>query len=513
MLKKLRIGPKLLLAPAMVLVLLILTSGSAYYGLVRQNASMENLVQVRAARLKAAADVSGEAKFAHANIYQLLAWINGSFAQARLDALIADIKAKHGAIERQLAALAKVSAPDERKLVEASMQSLAAYRKGVLDTIELAQMDLSIAANSMTKAETQFVRLNAQLAQLSALEKTLSERAHLQAKADFHSLGVSMAALVLLSIALSILVTMLVRNALLREIRAISDVVVELASGNLVPGAPNDGRDEIADTSHVLDRAIGNLNQTLRTILDAVHSIDTASHEIAVGNLDLSTRTEMQAASLQQTASAMQGLTLAVKENAGNAKLACELSASASDLARKGGGAVGRAVATMDTIRANSRQIVDIIGVIDGISFQTNILALNAAVEAARAGEQGRGFAVVANEVRHLAQRSGQSAKDIRSLLSGSVQATDQGVKSVLEASSTMDQLAASVQAISALLQDISGAAGKQTLAIGDVSGSVSRLDEDTQRNAALVEQTTSASQAMRAKAGELTALAARFTL
>ncbi|MBW8902039.1 MAG: MCP four helix bundle domain-containing protein, partial [Massilia sp.] len=153
MLKKLRIGPKLLLAPGLVLVLLTLLSGAAYYGMVRQNASLENMVQVRAARLKAAADVSGDAEYAHANIYQLLAWINGSFAKARLDALIADITRKHAAIASDLAALAAVSDPAERKIVEASIVALAGYRKSVAETIEMAQVDQSIATNSMQKAE------------------------------------------------------------------------------------------------------------------------------------------------------------------------------------------------------------------------------------------------------------------------------------------------------------------------------------------------------------------------
>src|SRR5476651_1161542 len=245
MLAKLRIGPKLLLAPGLVLILLIVTSASAYVGMVRQNASLENLVEVRAARLKTAADVAGDSKYAHANIYQLLAWINGSFAQPRLDALIAQIKARHAAVEAQLKALAAVSDAAERPIVEASMASLAAYRKAVLDTIKMAQMEQSIATNSMAKAEMQFVVLTGQLAQLAALEKHLSEQAH---------------------------------------------------------------ADDSAATSRMLDQTIGNLNQTLRTILASVRSIDLASHEIASGNLYLSTRTEMQAGSLQQTASAMENL-------------------------------------------------------------------------------------------------------------------------------------------------------------------------------------------------------------
>jgi hypothetical protein len=171
MLKKLRIGPKLLLAPGLVLILLIVTAGSAYYGMVRQNASLENLVQVRAARLKAAADVSGDAKYAHANIYQLLAWINGSFAKARVDALTADIGRKHVAIAARLAEMAAVADPAERQIIDASAAALVGYRKSVQATIELAQVDQSTATASMSKAEKEFGQLNTQLGQLSALER------------------------------------------------------------------------------------------------------------------------------------------------------------------------------------------------------------------------------------------------------------------------------------------------------------------------------------------------------
>ncbi|WP_295991309.1 methyl-accepting chemotaxis protein [Rugamonas sp.] len=497
MLKKLRIGPKLLLAPGLVLILLVVTSASAYYGMVRQNASLENLVQVRAARLKAAADVAGDTKYAHANIYQLLAWVNGSFAQARLDALIGQIKARHGAIEAALTALAAVSDPAERRIVEASMQSLAAYRKAVLDTIDLAQMDQSIATNSMAKAEKQFVVLNEQLAQLAALEKRLSEQAHAGAVAEFHTRGLTMAALLLLSIALSLAVTMLVRTAMLRDIRAIADAVVGLAAGRLTHGRRNEGRDEIAETSRVLDQTIANLNQTLRTILASVRSIDVASHEIASGNLDLSTRTEMQAGSLEQTASAMENLTLAVKDNAANARQACELAASASALAVRGGAAVDQAVLTMDTIRASSRKIVDIIGVIDGISFQTNILALNAAVEAARAGEQGRGFAVVAAEVRTLAQRSAAAAREIKTLIAASVATIDSGSASVHQAGSSMGDIVASVRQVNDVIGRISVASAEQAQGIAEVNQAVGQMDDVTQQNAALVEQAAAAAESL----------------
>ena len=513
MLKKLRIGAKLLLAPCLALILLVMTSGSAYYGMGRQNASLENMVQVRVARLKAAADVSGDAKFAHANAYQLLAWINGGFAQARLDALILQIKTRHESIAAQLARLAKVSDPAERKLLDAAMRSLASYRKSVIDTIEIAQMDQSLAANFMLKAETLFARLNEQLAQLSALEQTLGEHAYLDAKAEFQFLVGMIAVLVSFSIALSILVTLLVRNAMLRDIRAISNVVVDLAAGRLMVGKRNEGNDEIAATSRVLDQTIGNLNQTLRTISYAVHSIDVASHEIATGNMDLSSRTELQSGSLAQTVSAMDHLTLAVKENATNARLACELAASASGLAVKGGKAVDLAVSTMATIRANSRKIVEIIAVIDGISFQTNILALNAAVEAARAGEQGRGFAVVAAEVRNLAQRSAAAAKEIKVLIATSVASIDGGSASVHEAGNSMGDIVASVKQVNDIIGRISTASAEQAAGIADVNQAVGQMDDVTQQNAALVEQAAAAAQSLQEQAVNLSNAMAVFKI
>ena len=497
MLKKLRIGPKLLLAPCLVLILLIVTSGSAYYGMMRQNASMENMVQLHMARLKMAADVSGEARYAHANIYQFLAWVNGSFAQARLDALGLQIKTRHDTIGAQLTVLGASPVAAEKVLVDSALASLAAYRKAVRDTLEIATMDLSIAANSMAKAETQFVRLNEQLAQLSALEKTLSEQAHLAAKQEFQTLGLMMGGMVLLSIILSLLVTMRVRAVMLAEIGGISAVVVELAAGKLTLGPPNDGRDEIAETSRVLDTTIANLNGTLRTILGAVLSIDTAAHEIAIGNMDLSTRTEKQAGALAETASAMHNLTLAVKENADNARLARQLAASASALAVKGGAAVNQAVRTMDTIGENSRKIVDIIGVIDGISFQTNILALNAAVEAARAGEQGRGFAVVASEVRTLAQRSAAAAREIKILISTSVATIASGTASVNEAGSNMGTIVASVQQVNDIIGRINQASTEQAEGISNVNQAVCQIDDVTQQNAALVEQAAAAAHSL----------------
>ena len=224
-----------------------------------------------------------------------------------------------------------------------------------------------------------------------------------------------------------------------------------------------------------------------------MHSIDTASQEIASGNLDLSARTEMQASSLEETASAMETLTDAVRENASNAKRANDLAASAAVLATEGGKAVERAVITMDQIKSSSRKIVEIIGVIDGISFQTNILALNAAVEAARAGEQGRGFAVVAAEVRTLAQRSAAAAKEIKTLIAASVDSIDAGSASVNAAGSSMGDIVASVQQVNDIIERISEASSEQAEGIAEVNLAVGQMDGMTQQNAALVEEAAAA--------------------
>ncbi|WP_426115150.1 methyl-accepting chemotaxis protein [Massilia sp. PWRC2] len=497
MLSKLRIGPKLLLAPGLVLILLVTTAGSAWHGMVRQNASMENLVQVRAARLKATADIAGDAKHAHANIYQLLAWINGSFAKARVDGLTTDIGRRHTDIAARLAALAAVADASERTLLKTSAEALAAYRASVQQTIELAQVDQSTATASMSKAEKQFSVLHVQLDQLARLERHLSEAAFAAARAEYNTQVVTMAALVLLSVALSLVATMLVRRAMLHDIRAIAEVVAELAEGRLAKGQANSGRDEIAATSRALDHTIERLTSSLRSIMLSVRSIDTASQEIATGNLDLSSRTELQASSLEETASAMQTLTVAVKDNASNARQASALAASAAVLAASGGDAVGRAVGSMASIKASSRKIVEIIGVIDSISFQTNILALNAAVEAARAGEQGRGFAVVASEVRTLAQRSAAAAKEIKTLIADSVAIIEGGSAAVNEAGSSMGAIVASVEQVNDIIRRISSASAEQAEGIAEVNLAVGQMDDMTQQNAALVEQAAAAAASL----------------
>ncbi|MGY4831243.1 methyl-accepting chemotaxis protein [Sphaerotilaceae bacterium SBD11-9] len=260
-----------------------------------------------------------------------------------------------------------------------------------------------------------------------------------------------------------------------------------------------------------LAQMAGGLREMVTQIRITSDSIATASNEIATGNLDLSQRTERTASNLQQTASSMEQLTGSVRHTAESAHGANQLASSASGVAAKGGAVVGEVVSVMEQISASSKKIADIISVIDGISFQTNILALNAAVEAARAGEQGRGFAVVAAEVRSLAQRSAQAAKEIKGLIGESVDRVESGSRLVQDAGSTMNQIVDSVKRVTDIIGEITAASNAQSTDIGQVNGTVTQLDQMTQQNAALVEQSSAAAESLREQAGQLARAVARF--
>ncbi|WP_447741795.1 methyl-accepting chemotaxis protein [Variovorax boronicumulans] len=264
-------------------------------------------------------------------------------------------------------------------------------------------------------------------------------------------------------------------------------------------------------------RGMGEMEDTLTDLVTRIKastdSIAVASRQIAAGNQDLSSRTEEQASSLEQTAASMEELTSTVKQNADNARQANQLAVSASEVAVKGGAVVSQVVDTMGSINASSRKIVDIIGVIDGIAFQTNILALNAAVEAARAGEQGRGFAVVASEVRSLAQRSAAAAKEIKTLIGDSVEKVEEGSKQVAEAGRTMEEIVGSVKRVTDIMGEITAASQEQTSGIEQINQAITQMDQVTQQNAALVEEASAAAQSLQEQAGALVEAVSTFKL
>ncbi|GAB7564564.1 methyl-accepting chemotaxis protein [Methylobacillus methanolivorans] len=282
------------------------------------------------------------------------------------------------------------------------------------------------------------------------------------------------------------------------------EVAETVAAGDLTTSVAVHSKDEIGQLLQALKKMNDNLAGIVGEVRTGTETIATASSQIASGNLDLSSRTEEQASSLEETASAMEELTSTVKQNADNAQQANQLAASASGVAVQGGQVVEQVISTMQSISDSSKRIADIIGVIDGIAFQTNILALNAAVEAARAGEQGRGFAVVASEVRNLAQRSANAAKEIKSLITDSVESVEVGSKLVEQAGATMREVVNSVQRVTDIVSEISAASHEQSTGIEQVNQAIGQMDEVTQQNAALVEEAAAASQSLQDQAASL---------
>ncbi len=288
-------------------------------------------------------------------------------------------------------------------------------------------------------------------------------------------------------------------------------VAQALAKGDLTQTVSRDYQGAFNDVKQNLNGTVENLKELVGQIKDATDTINTASKEIASGNADLSQRTEEQASSLEETASSMEELTSTVKQNAENAKQANQLAIGASDIASKGGAVVSQVVTTMDSINGSSRKIVDIISVIDGIAFQTNILALNAAVEAARAGEQGRGFAVVAGEVRNLAQRSAAAAKEIKTLIGDSVEKVEGGSKLVAQAGQTMEEIVTSIKRVTDIMSEITAASQEQSQGIEQVNTAITQMDEVTQQNAALVEQAAAAAESLEEQAQNLSVSVGTF--
>ena len=287
----------------------------------------------------------------------------------------------------------------------------------------------------------------------------------------------------------------------------------EMAAGNLSTDIRISGTAESTGALRALKTLQEEFRKTIGAIRSGTHEVSTASSEIATGNQDLSQRTEQTASNLQPAASSMEQLTVTVRQSADAARQANQLASSAAEVAARGGAVVSQVVATMDDITASSKKIADLIGTIDGIAFQTNILALNAAVEAARAGEQGRGFAVVASEVRSLAQRSAEAAKEIKTLIGASVEKVEGGSRLVADAGATMNEIVSSVKHVSDIIAEITAAAGEQSQGIGEINGAVAQLDQMTQQNAALVEESTAAAESMKEQAVRLAALVGVFKL
>ena len=341
----------------------------------------------------------------------------------------------------------------------------------------------------------------------------MMERSGQEAADQYHGKTLVMLAIAALAVLLGGGFAWWTTRSITRPVRHAVEVAQHVADGNLCSEIRTGARDEIGQLLEALRQMNGSLTRIVADVRGGAETIATASAEIADGNLDLSARTEQQAGALEETAAAMEELTSTVRQNAENAQQANQLASDASGVAARSGEVVQQVVSTMQGISEASRRIVDIIGVIDGIAFQTNILALNAAVEAARAGEQGRGFAVVASEVRSLAQRSATAAKEIKVLIDDSVAQVDAGGRLVVQAGATMGEVVDSVRRVSHIVGEISMATQEQRAGIEQVNHAITHMDETTQQNAALVEQAAAAAKSLQDQSQRLRELVGIFRL
>ncbi len=515
MLSRLKIGPKLLLAPGVVLLLLVLLSSGAYYAMVRQHASLQTIVGPRADQMRSAAGLAEQAQRVHADTYKLLTWLGSSFSQGRIDALVFGVKRQHEAIERSFALLSRQTPPRslERRHVEQAASAHRAYVAAAREVVELAQSDETIGANAMIKPEAAFSLMTQRMAMLAALERELSEEASSSAAADFRLAAALMPVVLLLAVAVSLAITMAVRRVLLRDIRAIGAAAMNLASGDLTIREHDYGRDEIGDTSRALDAGIRNLSGTLRTVLESARTIGSASRDIALGSLSMQGRTLYRQRALRETGDALRSLHDRARSSADDAGTVDGLARTAAHSAHFGKTNVEAMAASMASVKEDALRAAAVAAAIDLIAGEAGTLALNAALGAARGGEEGREFADAAAQVRQLAQRAASAAREVRELAARSVHEIDRCAGSALAAGSSLAQVAGSVRAVEDIVGRIRSDSMGQGGRLREIDGAIVRMDEVTQRNCVLVEEAAAAARTLQSHALALSRTVASFRL
>jgi methyl-accepting chemotaxis protein len=488
---------------AVLLSLAIAASALGIYALSASHDDTERLVHGDVARLAAALRLDSAARANGRRLPEMLLGRDPATTEKMLQHVAENAKTTAQAVDE----LEKLVDHEAGKKALASISAAASrftvsYRK-LLMLVKRGQHDDAVAAFH-TQVSPALDLYTAAIADLVKIEENAMREALAGSDTRFVSARGMLVALAAAMVLLGVLISWRVARSITKPLARAVDVAQRVAAGDLTTSVDATGTDETAQ----LLRALADMNDALKGIVGEVRSgtdlIVAASDALAAGNSDLSQRTEQQAASLEETASSMEELTSTVRQNAGNAKQANVLAAAAAKVAEAGGEVVGEVVQTMSAINDSSKKIADIIGVIDSIAFQTNILALNAAVEAARAGEQGRGFAVVAAEVRSLAQRSAGAAKEIKQLISESVEKVADGTRLVDRAGTTMGEVVASVRRVTGIIGEISNASAEQTLGIEHINRAITQMDAATQQNAALVEEAAAAAEAMREQAQSL---------
>ncbi|PVX38467.1 methyl-accepting chemotaxis protein [Janthinobacterium sp. 78] len=510
---KLKISTRLAFSFGLIIVLLAMVAFVSVSRIRNINASTEKIVNDRYVKVMLSNTIQSEI-----NIQARLLGnaIIGANDPDEVSSAVTKIQASVKKNTELLARLkTMINTPKGQELLQAVMSSRETYGKTRDANIKLLQEGKTETAGIFLLTQLRYPqeKILTALAAMAGFQESLMADEGKQALADGRLAIILTLSLSLAATLIAIVLAILISRSISRPIGEAVKVAQRVASGDLSGSIDARGTDETG----LLLRALKEMNDNLQGIVARVrHGTDAIAHgsrEIASGNMDLSSRTEQQASSLEETASSMEELTSTVKQNGENARQANQMAQSASSVASKGGQVVAEVITTMDTINASSKKIVDIIGVIDGIAFQTNILALNAAVEAARAGEQGRGFAVVATEVRNLAHRSAAAAKEIKILIDDSVQQVNLGSNLVNQAGSTMQEIVSSVRRVTDIMAEITSASNEQETGIEQINQAITEMDAVTQQNAALVEEAAAASEALQDQAAILAEAVSVFKL
>jgi len=507
-----KIGSRLGLAFALVIVLLLTIVGMATSVLGGLGDVMANLVDDRYAQIALSNEIKSVGDRGAITIGRILLATDPDQLKKYTD----DYAVIRAANTQNLANFEKLlHTPESKAIFDEQTRARKEYGLVVRKVFDLMAADkradaMAAYQNEMAGPQARYYAL---IDKMVALQARNMEADVAAARESARNAKILMAVVSTLAVLVGITTAYRITRSITDPIRRAITLAESVAAGKLTCQIQVEGKDEVGRLIGALHRMVASLHRIVSEVRTGADTIATAAHEVSQGNADLSARTEQQASALQETASAMEQLTSAVKLSADSAGEADKSAISASTVATQGGEVVGRVIDTMNSIATSSRRIVEIIGVIDGIAFQTNILALNAAVEAARAGEQGRGFAVVAAEVRSLAQRSALAAREIKTLIDASVDQVDAGSKMVEQAGLTMEQVVASIRHVSQIVAEISASSREQSVGIEQVNAAILQMDDSTQRNAAMVEQGTASARALRDQASQLTEVVSAFAL
>ncbi len=505
-LNNLKLSHRLALGFGLVLSLMAALAFAAYVGLSDTNDDLHTIADNAVPSLKVAADLKNGSLDLRRLEYNHLV----SEDPARLQTLEANI-AKHQAelLQAFKAYEPLISNEEDRALWQAAQADAQRYMSQWADIQALSGQIGGVgkpqAEERMTgPSRTHFEQLQANLDKLWTFNVNHVDQTKQEAAVSYEQALWTVLVLAAVALVIGLVAAVLITRSIVRPVGEAVGIADHIAGGDLTQKIVVSGRGETSQLLAAMQKMQQALSTLVSTVRQGAEGVATASAQIAQGNQDLSSRTEQQASALEETSASMEEMGSTAQQNADNARAASQLALSASTVAQQGGEVVGQVVSTMREIQHSSQKINDIIGVIDGIAFQTNILALNAAVEAARAGEQGRGFAVVAGEVRTLAQRSAEAAKEIKQLINASVERVEQGTTLVDQAGSTMQEVVQSIQRVTDIVGEISSASQEQNAGVGQVSEAVSNMDQATQQNAALVEESASAAASLQQQADQL---------